>query len=61
MELICSGDGDLPLWMKMGDGNQSDQKQFAQTIKEFKKTFNFSGLMVALCSIIHTRQLAIFR
>ncbi|MBC6452768.1 MAG: IS1634 family transposase, partial [Hormoscilla sp. SP5CHS1] len=35
------------LWMKMGDGNQSDQKQFAQTIKEFKKTFEFSGLMVA--------------
>ncbi|MBC6474751.1 MAG: DUF4277 domain-containing protein, partial [Hormoscilla sp. GM102CHS1] len=42
MELICSGDGELPLWMKMGDGNQSDQKQFAQTIKEFKKTFEFS-------------------
>ncbi|MBC6474177.1 MAG: IS1634 family transposase [Hormoscilla sp. GM102CHS1] len=47
MELICSGDGELPLWMKIGDGNQSDQKQFAQTIKEFKKTFEFSGLMVA--------------
>ncbi len=47
MELICSGDGDIPLWMKMGDGNQSDQKQFAQRIKEFKNTFEFSGLMVA--------------
>ncbi|MBC6474576.1 MAG: hypothetical protein GDA48_18670 [Hormoscilla sp. GM102CHS1] len=45
MELICSGDGELPLWMKMRDGNQSDQKQFAQTIKEFKKTFEFSGLI----------------
>ena len=47
MKLVCSGDGDIPLWMKMGDGNQSDQKQFAKTIKEFKNSFNFSGLMVA--------------
>ena len=47
MELICSGDSDIPLWMKMGDGNESEQKQFAKAIKEFKKTFKFEGLMVA--------------
>lgn len=47
MELICSGDSDIPLWMKMGDGNESDQKQFAKAIKEFKKILNFEGLMVA--------------
>ena len=47
MELICSGDRDIPLWMNMGSGNESDQKQFALAIKEFKKIFNFEGLMVA--------------
>ena len=47
MDLICSGDGDIPLWMKMGDGNESEQKQFSQAIKEFKKTLKFEGVMVA--------------
>ena len=47
MDLICSGDGDIPLWMKMGDGNESEQKQFAKAIKEFKKTLRFEGIMVA--------------
>ncbi|MDJ1185916.1 IS1634 family transposase [Roseofilum casamattae] len=47
MELICTGDGDVPLWMKIGDGNESDQKQFAQSMKEFEKQFNLESLMVA--------------
>ncbi|MBP0026861.1 MAG: IS1634 family transposase [Roseofilum sp. Guam] len=47
MELICTGDGDVPLWMKIGDGNESDQKQFAQSMKEFQKPFNLDSLMVA--------------
>lgn len=47
MELICARDGEIPLWMKMGDGNATDSKQFASNIKEFKKKFEFEGLMVA--------------
>ena len=47
MNLICSGDGDIPLWMRMGDGNESDQKQFSKAIKEFKQSFDFEGIMVA--------------
>jgi len=47
MELICARDGDIPLWMKMADGNAADIKEFAHSIKEFKSNFNFEGLMVA--------------
>ena len=47
MQLICSGDGGIPLWIKMGDGNASDQKEIPSSITEFKKTFEFSRLMVA--------------
>lgn len=47
MELICTGDGDVPLWMKIGEGNESDQKQFAQSMKEFQKQFNLDSLIVA--------------
>ena len=47
MELICTADGDVPLWMRIGDGNESDQRQFAQSMKKFKKEFNLDSLMVA--------------
>ncbi len=31
MQLICSGG--IPLWMKMGDGNASDQKELPSASK----------------------------
>ena len=37
MQLICSGD--IPLWMKMGDGNASEQKEFPNSLKEFLSSF----------------------
>ena len=47
MDLICTNDGDVPLWMRIGSGNESDQKQFVQAMKEFKNQLNFDSLMVA--------------
>ena len=36
IDLICTGDGDIPLYFRVGDGNESDQKVFAQIIKEYR-------------------------
>ncbi len=47
MDLICTNDGDVPLWMRTGSGNESDQKQFVIAIKEFKNQLNFDSLIVA--------------
>ena len=47
MELICSADGDVPLWMKICSGNESDQKQFSEGMIQFKKQLQFESLMVA--------------
>ncbi|NES75902.1 MAG: hypothetical protein F6K06_08825 [Okeania sp. SIO1H4] len=47
MDLICANDGDVPLWMRIGSGNESDQKQFVLAMKEFKNQLNFDSLMVA--------------
>ncbi len=47
MDLICTNDGDVPLWMRIGSGNESDQKQFVPAIKEFKSQLNFDSLIVA--------------
>ena len=46
MDLICRNDGDVPLWMRIGSGNESDQKQFVQAMKDFKNQLNFDSLMV---------------
>ena len=37
MELICTGDGDVPWWMKICGENESDQKEFGVGMIEFKK------------------------
>ena len=47
MDLICTNDGDVPLWMRIGSGNKSDQKQFVQAMKDFKNQLKFDSLMVA--------------
>lgn len=46
LDLMCSGDGDIPLWMKVGSGNSSDTQQFARILQEFKKQIDWESLFV---------------
>ena len=36
MNLICVGDGNIPVWLEMANGNQSDKDKFAEILTEFK-------------------------
>lgn len=47
VDLICSGDGDVPLFLRVASGNESDSAVFAQIFGEFKKQLNLDALMVA--------------
>ena len=47
IDLICTGDGDIPLYFRVGDGNESDQKVFAQIIQEYQKGWQIEALFVA--------------
>ena len=47
LDLICSGDGDVPLFLRVADGNESDNSVFASICQEFKKQLNFDSLIVA--------------
>ena len=47
VDLICSGDGDIPLFLRTGSGNESDQKVFPEIFKQFRNQVNFDSLMVA--------------
>ena len=47
IDLICSSDGDIPLFLRTGSGNESDQKVFPEIFKQFREQVNFDSLMVA--------------
>ena len=46
LDLITSSDGDLPLLMRAGDGNEADKAVFGQILVEFKKQIVFDSIMV---------------
>ncbi|MEW6498860.1 MAG: IS1634 family transposase [Cyanobacteriota bacterium] len=47
MNLMCWADGDIPAFVELADGNQSDKTRFAALMQEFKSQWNFEGLYVA--------------
>jgi transposase len=47
MNLVGWGDSDIPAFVELVDGNQSDKIRFAALMQEFKTQWNFEGLYVA--------------
>jgi transposase len=47
MELICSGDGDIPIFLKLSSGNQSDSSCFGKIALEYQKQLKVDSLIVA--------------
>lgn len=46
INLICSRDGGVPLWLKVGNGNDSDAQKFAQLMVDFKRNWTANTMMV---------------
>ena len=47
MNLICSGDSGIPLFLSMADGNQVDSQVFGGLMSEFAQQWDFDGIHVA--------------
>lgn len=47
INLICTGDGNIPVWLEMASGNQSDKAKFTDILQTFQGQWNFEGLCVA--------------
>ena len=47
IERICSGDGDIPIFLKLASGNQADSSCFGQIAVEYHKQLEVNSLMVA--------------
>ena len=47
VDLICSSDGEVPLFLRVGDGNESDRAVFAEVITEFQQQWTLESIYVA--------------
>lgn len=47
VDLLCSGDGGIPVFFRAADGNDSDAASFANLIGEFQEQVGFEALFVA--------------
>jgi len=47
IEMICSGDGDIPIFLKLASGNQADSSCFGQIAAEYHKQLEVNSLIVA--------------
>jgi transposase len=46
LDLIVSNDGEIPLFMRTGDGNEADKAVFGKILLEFKKRIELNSIMV---------------
>lgn len=51
IELICSGDGDIPIFLKLASGNQADSSCFGEIAVDYQKQLKVDSLIVADCAI----------
>ena len=47
LDLIVSGDGDIPLFLRTGDGNENDKAVFGKILADFQKQVDFDSINVA--------------
>jgi transposase len=46
-ELVCSGDGDIPIYIKSVSGNEVDSKRFGEIAVDYQKRIQVDSLIVA--------------
>ena len=57
IDLMCTGDGDVPLYLRVADGNESDRAIFSQLIREFNQEWDIDALFVADAALYSTDNL----
>lgn len=47
MDLIVSGDGGIPIFLRVADGNEQDKAVFGQIAQDYREMINFDTMIVA--------------
>lgn len=58
VHLMCSNDGDVPLFLRIGDGNESDRAVFAHLMAEFRQQWHLDSIYVADAALYSQANLA---
>jgi transposase len=58
VDLMSTGKGGVPLFLRVADGNESDQAVFADLIKEFRARLDLDALFVADAALYGAENLA---
>ncbi|MGF1536486.1 MAG: IS1634 family transposase [Elainellaceae cyanobacterium] len=58
LNLVCWGDGDIPAFISLGDGNQSDKASFACIMQQFQQQWDMEGVQVADSALYSADNLA---
>ena len=61
LDLICTGDGDVPLFLRVADGNETDKAVFAQILCDFRQQLTLDTLMVADSALYSAPNLVLMR
>ena len=61
LDLIVSGDGDIPLLIRAADGNESEQAVFGKILTEFKSRVDFESIMVADSALYSQKNLLLMK
>jgi transposase len=57
VDLMSSGDGGVPLFLRVADGNEADQATFAELIQTFKARLDLEALFVADSALYDAKHL----
>lgn len=58
LELMVSNDGDIPLFLQVEDGNESDKKAFTKLIKKYQENINIETIYVTDSALYTSPNLA---
>ncbi|MBD1877757.1 IS1634 family transposase [Coleofasciculus sp. FACHB-T130] len=47
IDTVCTADGDVPLFLRVADGNEDDKTSFTKLFEKFREQWTFEGLCVA--------------
>lgn len=58
IDIMVSNDGDIPLFVRVGNGNESDKKVFVEFIKKYQENFDLETIYIADSALYTSQNLA---
>jgi transposase len=61
LDLIVSSDGDIPIFIRGGDGNESDKAMFGKILVEYSQQVDFESIMIADSALYSAKNLILIK